>query len=421
MTAGDISARVEACFRSHRAELAAAITREFGTRRLELIEESVQDAMVRALTDWAAAGVPRNPVAWLYVTARHQLIDRLRNRAEREERTDPLSLEAISGDSGTRVPSIDPLEDDVLKMTFVCCHPELPRRAQIAMVLKTLCGLGNAEIGRVLLMREEAVKKALTRARRRIAELRIPFELPDQAHVDERLDALLQCLYAVFSEGHMTHGGETDIDAGLCERAMLLTELLTRARGVADPGRVHALASLMFLQAARLPARVDANGKLVRLSDQDRSLWNAEWIRRGMTHLARSTSSERRSVYHLQAAIAACHAVAPNYRSTDWVRILRYYDDLLEMNPSVIVRINRAVAIALTAGYEVALAELDALSEEPGASEYSLLSAVRADFLSELGRRAEAQEWYERALAVTSGTAARIFLHAQLDACCVDR
>ena len=296
----------------------------------------------------------------------------------------------------------------------------MSRKTQVSLMLKNLCALGNGEIAAVLLSTPEAVKKTLTRAKRRIRELRLQFELPDDTSVDERLDAVLRCLYMMFNEGYLSYGGEQLTQQSLCHKAVQLVCLLARSRGLSDPGKVCALASLLSLQASRLPARTRPEGGLARLHEQDRSLWNKKLIAQGMGYLELSTQTSKRTAYHLQAAIAACHATAASYEDTDWIAILGYYDELLEKTASPIVALNRTVAIAMTEGYAPALSALRELEAAGELRNYYLLPALKAEYRRKLGAAESAIADYQSALRLVGDAASRRFLQDRLAECIFD-
>lgn len=415
--AGQMEALVGDVFRQKYRDMTAALTREFGAANLDLIEDAIQDSMIKALQVWSFGDIPGNPGGWLFVAARRSLIDKLRWLARSGTRaSDQIDPDQIASTAGNSY-KVDPLEDDLLKMTFICCHPEFNPKTQLAMMLKNLCGLGNAEIGHVLLLKEGTVKKALTRAKQRIRQLDIRFEIPEDAVVDDRLDGVLRCVYLMFNEGYMSQGGEELIKESLCRQALSLIRLLLKSRALNDYGKVSALASLLALQASRLPARLDAAQRLLRLDEQDRSRWDKGLIAEGMAHLGRSTETTRRSTYHLQAGIAACHAVARTYDATDWPAILNYYDDLLAMHPSPIVALNRTVAVAMTRGYPEALIELERIECASELSGYYLLPALKADYQQHLGQVEAARASYRLALDLTSGAGSRRFLEEKLAEC----
>ena len=406
-------------YRRKYRELVAALTREFGSHHLAEVEDAVQEAWVRALAKWRDQ-IPANPGGWLFVTARRALLDGARRRA-----THRRALPHPHDEPSVAEPSIvvEPLDHDLMKLVFLCCHPQLGWRAQLALALKNLCGLANAEVAGVLLTSEGNVKKTLTRAHARIRDLKLRFDLPDDTCIDERLDSVLRCLYLLFNEGYLAHTDDgAVIQPHLCATALDLVALLIdhQADGAADTGTLHALAALMLLQASRLPARTDADGRLVRLKDQDRTRWDNRLISAGVYHLERAMGTRKRSSYHLQAGIAACHALAADWASTDWQEILAYYDDLQRLAPSPVVALNRTVALAQVAGHQCALNALEALEADTRLATYYLLPALKAEFSKQLGLHGDARRHYQRALELVQGAGPREFLTAQLAQCTFD-
>ncbi len=403
-------------FRDKYREILGALTREYGPARLDIIEDAIQEAMLKSLEVWSVGAIPANPGGWLFVTARRRVIDKLRASHRLSVRESAAAESVLDANP----PTFNPLDDDVMKMIFICCHPELSWKTQVSLMLKNLCALGNAEIAAVLLSTPEAVKKTLTRAKRRIRELRLQFELPDDTSVDERLDAVLRCLYMMFNEGYLSYGSEQLTQRSLCHKAVQLVCLLARSSGLSEPGKVCALASLLSLQASRLPARTEPEGGLIRLHEQDRSLWDKKLIAQGMGYLELSTQSNERTTYHLQAAIAACHATSASYEDTDWIAILGYYDELLEKTASPIVALNRTVAVAMTEGYAPALGALKKLEAAGALRSYYLLPALKAEYQRKLGAAENAVADYRSALRLVGDAASRRFLQDRLAECIFD-
>ena len=412
----EASAIVDNLFRDKYREMLAALAREFGPQHWGVIEDSIQESMLKALETWPVASIPDNPGGWLFVTARRRVIDKLRG-SKRLTSESELELDTQVAPGAL---SFNPLEDDVLKLIFICCHPELGWKSQLALMLKNLCALGNSEIAALLLSNPEAVKKALSRAKKRIRDLNISFTLPDDASIDERLDAVLRCLYMMFNQGYLSYGSDQLTERSLCSQSVDLACLLARSGGLSDPGKVCALAALLSLQASRLPARTSPQGELVLLHEQDRSLWDRSLIVQGMGYLELSTQSNQRSTYHLQAAIAACHATAPELGKTDWEAILSYYDQLLELTPSPVIALNRTVAIAMIDGYAHALASLEQLQNSNVLRNYYLLPALKAEYQKRLGNTCGATKSYQTALRLVSDRTSRRFLQGRLAECAFD-
>lgn len=327
---------VDHLFRHRAGQVVATLTRIFGPEHLNLAEDVVQDTMIKALREWTYRGVPRTPDAWIMQVAKHGALDALRRERGLRERHGEIAaaLERRSSDGSVTAAVLDSeLRDDQLRMIFTCCHPAISREARVALTLKTLGGFGVPEIARAFLVPEATIAQRLVRARRAIKQGHIPFEVPDAAELPTRLDSVLDVLYGLFNEGYGAHAGEDLVRHELCAEAIHLTALLAE-HPAGNMAKVHALLALMLLQASRLPARTDENGDLLLLEDQDRQLWDRDMLAAGMRELARSGGGDELSEFHLQAGIAACHALAPSYEETDWRRILASYDALLAIRPA---------------------------------------------------------------------------------------
>jgi RNA polymerase sigma factor (sigma-70 family) len=326
---GEISRLTEHLFRVEAGKLVSVLTGVFGIDHLQLAEDVVQEALVRAFRTWPYYGIPDNPAAWITQTAKNLAYDLLRREKRfREKQTEIVaSVEQWSSDSGVNdSPLFDTeIKDDRLRLIFTCCHPLIPQDAQTALALRTLCGFGAAEIAKAFLTTEAAIAKRLTRTRQKIRELRIPFEIPSGEEFSIRLNGVLQTLYLLFNEGYKASSGENLIKEDLCYEAIRLGTLLAE-HPLANLPRTHALVALMLLNAARLPARVDEEGNILRLKEQERAKWSRPMIERGILHLGHAAAGDELSEYHIQAAIAACHCMAEDYQSTDWLKILSLYD-----------------------------------------------------------------------------------------------
>lgn len=400
----------------------ATLTRLFGPQHLDLAEDVVQETLIKALRQWSYRGIPENPAGWIMTVARNQALDILRR--ERRFRDRQMALVALSEERNDDPAAIvalsdDELRDDVLRMMFICCHPAIVREAQVALTLKTLGGFGVAEIARAFLASEATIAQRLVRAKRTIRAQHISYTVPDAADLPTRLDAVLDALYLLFNEGYSASQGDALVRHDLCAEAIRLTTILA-AHPASDLPKVHALLALMLLHAARLPARTDAAGDFLLLETQDRALWDRTMIYAGMQSLVRSASGDAVSAYHLQASIAACHAVAPSYAATDWPRILSQYDALITIAPSPVVALNRAVAVAMVRGPETGLAALHVVRTMPGIASYALLHATAAEFSRRLGDTTAAITAYNAALACTLTEPERRFLLSRRAACIPD-
>ncbi|MGH8246139.1 MAG: RNA polymerase sigma factor, partial [Gammaproteobacteria bacterium] len=310
----------------------------------------------------------------------------------------------------------DEIKDDSLWMMFMCCHPLLPQEAQVALALKNLCGFSPAEIARAFLTSEAAIAKRLTRAKQKIREAGVPFELPMGEELMERLDGVLQTLYLLFNEGYKASSGERLVRAELCHEAIRLVTLLAR-HSVGNRPRTHALAALMLLNTARLPARTDADGNILRLNEQDRSSWDTSMIARGMLHLSQSAAGEELTGYHLQAGIAACHCAAADFESTDWPRILSLYDRLVQLDDSPVIALNRAVAIAHVRGPEAGIEAVTAIRDPQLLDSYYLLHAVLAQFEAQLKHFQSAAAHLRKAIQLTGVKSEQALLSHRLRDC----
>jgi RNA polymerase sigma-70 factor (ECF subfamily) len=396
----------EDLFRRHAGALTARLTHYFGPANLDRVEAVVQDAFLTAMERWPKDGLPDDPFAWLLRVARNHAIDQLR-RSRRNVELDPDQLEEWPREDDVRFAAEIP--DDELRMMFVACHPALPETSQVALTLRTLCGLTDTEIAAALLSETETITKRLVRARRQIREGGISFELPMGEELLGRLQTVLTVLYLLFSEGHRAHLGEAPIRIDLCREAVRLASLLADHPATRRP-TVHALLSLMLLQSSRLAARLDGSGELLTLMEQDRSQWDRRLISAGLYHLARSAQGEEMSAYHLEAGIAACHARADAIEGTDWPQIVTLYDRLHRLHRSPVVAVNRAIAIGMANGPEAGLRALGSIANDRQLSRYAPLPAALGYFHAAAGRPEEARAHYDRALQLAGTSSERRFL-----------
>ncbi|GMV91088.1 MAG: RNA polymerase sigma factor [Candidatus Hydrogenedentota bacterium] len=416
------SARLtEHLFRHESVKLVSILTRAFGIERLQLAEDVVQEAMARAMQTWPYYGIPDNPAAWITRTAKNLALDVIRRESNFREKEPGIaaSAERWTSENGNVSDSVffdDEISDSQLRMMFACCHPLIPQEARVALALKTLCGFSTAEIAKAFLSTEAAVAKRLTRARQRIRDAQIPFEIPTGDEALIRLESVEQTIYLLFNEGYKASTGDDLIREDLCREAIRLAALLTE-HPVGNQPRTHALLALMLLNAARLPARVDANGHVLRLQDQDRTRWDALLIARGMMHLARSAAGDELSEYHLQAGIAACHCAAGDYESTDWAQILTLYDRLAELDDSPVVALNRAVAVAQVHGPRAGIEAVESIPNRSQLYAYHLLYAVLGDLESRQENYGVAASHFKRALELTEVKTERLFLLDRLREC----
>jgi len=420
MTAPDSHRAIDAVWRIESPRLIAGLARM--VRDVGLAEDLAQDALVIALERWPAEGIPENPGAWLMTTAKRRAIDQLRRRTLLERKHEELAKEI--DDMQSVAPDLDAaldddIGDDLLRLVFTSCHPVLSTEARVALTLRLLGGLTTEEIARAFLVPEPTVAQRIVRAKRTLAEKRVPFEIPRGAELAERLSSVLEVIYLIFNEGYSATSGEDWLRPALCEDAQRLGRIL--AELAPSESEVHGLVALMEIQASRSRARIGPNGEPVLLLEQDRARWDQLLIRRGLAALGRAEKlNGGRGFYTLQAAIAACHARARTATSTDWVRIASLYDALARVAPSPVVELNRAVAVAMAFGPQVGLDLVDALTSEPTLENYHLLPAVRGDLLEKLGRKSEAGAEFERAASMTRNARERTLLLDRAAGCARD-
>jgi RNA polymerase sigma-70 factor, ECF subfamily len=398
-------------FRHQAGRLTATLTRVLGSRYLDLAEDAVQDALITALQQWPFKGIPENPAGWLTLTAKNRAFDRLRREANLAGKL--AELERVwPHHMAAELPSNAKL-DDQLALIFMCCHPAISREAQAALTLKTVCGFSTAEIARAFLTQDSAIAQRLVRAKRQIREQDISIELPDANHLAQRLDAVLRVIYLLFNEGYGATRGDNLTRADLCEEAVRLGTLLTQHASTRCPA-VHALLALLMLQAARLPVRLKADGLPALLAEQDRTLWDQRLIAGGLRHLAQAAAGTELTAYHLQAEIAAIHAVAVSESETDWQRLTRLYDELLVLEPTPIVTLNRAIALARWQGPLAGIRTLEVIETHPLLQGYYLLPATLAELWRQTGDTLRAAEYYRTALVCLCTTPERKFLETRL-------
>ncbi|MCW5851770.1 MAG: RNA polymerase sigma factor [Anaerolineae bacterium] len=418
MTIPHIQRTIDAVWRIESPRLIASLTRLVGD--IGLAEDLAQDALVIALEQWPESGVPNNPGAWLMVAAKRRAIDRLRRDTRLDRRHAELGreLEAQQAQIPSEVdtPMDDPIGDDLLRLIFTACHPVLSTEARVALTLRLLGGLTTEEIARAFLVPEPTVAQRIVRAKRTLAEARVPFEVPTGTDFTARLSSVLQVIYLIFNEGYSATAGDDWVRPGLCEDALRLGRVLAELTPQAP--EVHGLVALMEIQASRLRARVGPSGEPVLLLDQNRARWDYVLIRRGLAALARAEAlGGSLGPYALQAAIAACHARARTADETDWERIAALYDALAQLVPSPVVELNRAVALAMAFGPATGLELVDQLTSEPSLKSYHLLPSVRGDLLFKLARYDEARAEFERAASLTQNTRERDLLLARAATC----
>ncbi|HWZ99053.1 MAG TPA: RNA polymerase sigma factor [Candidatus Dormibacteraeota bacterium] len=413
MTSVDVHCSIEAVWRIESARLIAGLARI--VRDVGVAEELAQDALVTALEKWPESGIPDNPGAWLMATAKHRALDHFRRGKLLERKHEELGRELKSQQESAlanfEISEGSEIEDDLLRLVFISCHPILSKEARVALTLRLLGGLTTSEIGRAFLTPEPTIAQRIVRAKRTLTEARVPFEVPAAEERAARLSSVIEVIYLIFNEGYSATAGNDWMRPELCADALRLGRML--AELTPKEPEVHGLVALMEIQSSRFGARTTPTGEPILLLEQNRAQWDQLLIRRGLAALDRANRIGGVGPYVLQAAIAACHARAHTAEETEWTRIAELYADLARVAPSPIVQLNRAVAIAMAFGPAAGLELVDALSTDPSLKNYHLLPAVRGDFLFKLGRFAEAREEFERAATLAQNARERDLLLAR--------
>ena len=412
MSADAVSAAIAQAFREERAIVLATLIRQAGD--FQLAEDAVQEAFEGAVTAWRRDGVPANPGAWITTAARRRAIDRLRRNRSVADRAERLAELTRLDDQHEELTVDDEstIVDDRLRLIFTCCHPALAMPARVALTLRALGGLSTGEIARAFLVAEPTMGKRIVRAKRKIAEAHIPYRVPADEELPDRLRGVLQVVYLIFNEGYAATEGDRLVREELCDEAIRLGELLCRL--MPDDAEVRGLLALMLLHDARRAARVDAGGGYVALDAQDRSLWDPERIRAGLATLERAVRLRRPGNYQLQAAITALQIQAPDADATDWAQIAELYGALAQLNPSAVVELNRAVAVGLADGPAAGLELIEPLLADPALERYQPLHAAHAELLSRAGDADAAARAYERAIELTANAVERAELERRL-------
>jgi RNA polymerase sigma-70 factor, ECF subfamily len=405
------NAAVDAVYRSEWGRILATLIRVFGD--FDVAEEAAQEAFAAAVDQWRNTGIPEFPRAWIIQTARHKAIDRIRRRTRFEEKLESYVESGLARTVEEPDYYTGEIPDDCLRLIFTCCHPALALEAQVALTLRTLGGLETDEIARAFLVPSATMAQRLVRAKRKIRDAGIPFMVPDTKEMPDRLDAVLTVIYLIFNEGYAATRGEPLVRTDLCDEAIRLCRLLRGLMAPQPPAEATALLALMLLHDSRRAARLDGDGNLVVLEEQDRGRWDQSKIAEALPLVDEALGGEA-GAFALQAAIAAVHCRAPRAEDTEWSRIVRLYDLLESLQPSPIVSLNRAVAVAMANGPQAGLALIDELADAGDLDEYHLLHAARADLLRRVGASVEAAKSYERALALVTNESERRFLERRL-------
>jgi RNA polymerase sigma factor (sigma-70 family) len=421
VTIADTHRAIDAVWRIESAKLIGGLARI--VRDVGIAEDLAQDALVVALEQWPESGIPDNPGAWLMAAAKHRAIDRLRRNQLLDRKHEEFGYELEARQFEAREMAVaeidaaldDHVGDDLLRLVFVACHPVLSTDARVALTLRMLGGLTTDEIARAYLVPEPTIAQRIVRAKRTLSDAQVPFEVPRGEDMAARLSSVLQVVYLIFNEGYSATAGDDWMRPALCEEALRLGRIL--ASLASQEPEVHGLVALMEIQASRSRARTGPSGEMILLLDQNRAGWDQLLIRRGLAALQRAESSGERGPYTLQAAIAACHARARTPEETDWPRIASLYGALLELSPSPVVELNRAVAVGMALGPAAGLELVDALTTNPSLKGYHLLPSVRGDLLVKLGRFNEARSEFERAARLTRNARERDLLQERIAAC----
>ncbi len=418
MEATETQRAIDAVWRIESPKLIAALTRV--VRDIDLAEDLAHDALVSALQQWPDSGIPRNPGAWLMAAAKHRAIDHFRRGRMLDRKHEEIGYDVQAAQDAS-TPDFDqalddPVGDDLLRLIFTACHPVLTTEARVAMTLRLLGGLTTEEIARAFLAAEPTIAQRIVRAKKTLSKAQVPFEVPRGPELTERLSSVLEVIYLVFNEGYSATAGDDWIRPSLCEEALRLGRIV--AELVPGEPDVHGLVALMEIQASRLRARVGPDGTPILLADQNRAQWDQLLIRRGLAALARAEQLQGHDgLYVLQAAIAACHARARSADATDWPHIAALYQRLAAVNPSPVIELNRAVAVAMAEGPAAALAIVEPLADDPALQRYHLLPTVRGDLLFKLGRLEEAAQQFQLAASLTQNAREKRLLQDRALAC----
>ncbi len=410
----DVDLLVDHLFRRQAGRMVAVLTRALGPENLDLVEDVVQEALTRALRHWPFRGVPDDPAAWLYRVARNRALDVLRRRARFPDApVEVMDLLEARLEKAPEAVFATEIADDELRLIFTCCHPAVQADARVALTLKTVCGFGVREIAQAFLVEEAAIAQRLVRAKRRLRDRQIGYAVPAPVELPARLRSVLDVIYLLFNKGYAASGGDALIQADICRAAIRLAGLVA-AHPVTGGPTAHALTALLQFQVARLPTRLDDEGELLLLEEQDRGRWDRQAIAAGFRHLQQAGRGEDVSDFHLQAGIAACHAAANDFAATDWAAILGYYDQLVTRSPSPVLALNRAVAVAMLDGPAAGLDAIAGLDGHPALVRYYLLPATRAEFLRRLGRPGPARVAWRAALDLVPPAPVRRFIERRL-------
>jgi RNA polymerase sigma factor (sigma-70 family) len=417
----EINQLIDHLFRHESGKMVAVLTRIFGPGNMDLAEDVVQDSLIEAIKQWTYKGVPDNPSGWLFRVAKNKALNIInREKYKRQYSSDVVHLlrsEWTAEPAVNHLFSEKEILDDQLRMMFTCCHPSISPDSQIALILKTLCGFSIPEIAKAFLTNDENINKRLVRARQKIRESKIPFEIPPGKSLRSRLQTVLETIYLLFNEGYSASTGTDLIRYEVCEEAIRLAEIIAAHESIEDKSTIYALLALMQLNSSRFRARQDAEGNIVTLEQQNRSLWDFALMKEGFINLDKSLPAKEISIYHILATISSYHCSAPDYESTDWKSILALYDRLVETDNSPVVLLNRAVALSKVEGAEIAIEELQKLQNIPSLKSYHLLYAVMAEFYIGIDQFGPAADQLQKAIDLAPLDAERVFLQKKFANC----
>ena len=416
-----ISKLIDHLFRHESGKIVSVLTRNFGTENLDLAEDVMQDSLVEAMKQWTYKGVPENPSAWLFKVAKNKALNVInRQKYKRQYSSDVIHYmrsEWTAEPAMNHLFSEKEILDDQLRMMFTCCHPSISKDSQVALALKTLCGFSIPEIARAFLTTEENTKKRLVRARQKIRENKIPFEVPSGIQLEERLQAVLETIYLLFNEGYSASKGNDLVRYELCEEAIRLCEIIVSHETLQNKSNVYAILSLMYLNACRFKARTDDNGRILTMAEQDRTQWDRSLMQRGFIFLEKSTAFKGFSIYHILAAISAHHCAASDFESTDWKGILSLYDSLAQIDSSPVILLNRTIALSKVFDATLALDELEQLKDKPSMASYHLFYSTQAEFYMEINDFQRARGCLEKAIELSPLEAEKKLLKEKLNYC----
>jgi RNA polymerase sigma factor (sigma-70 family) len=421
MSENNVNQIVDNLFRHDAGRLVAVLTRIFGIENLDLAEDVVQDSLVEALNQWTYKGIPENPSGWLFMVARNRALNIINREKHRRKYSSDVAhfLESqwTAQPALNHIFSEQQILDDQLRMMFTCCHPSISADSQVVLTLKTLCGFSILEISKAFLTTEENINKRLVRARQKIRENKIPFEVPEGKNLESRLEAVLETIYLLFNEGYSASTGNELIRYELCEEAIRLAEIIAGHEGIKNKSNVYAVLALMYLNSSRFKSRTNESGGILTMAEQDRSRWDFAMMQRGFYFLEKSTVQRTLSIYHILAAISAYHCSAPDFESTDWKSILSLYDKLVLIDGSPVVLLNRAIVLARVSGPMRGLEELEKIKDSPALASYHLFHSTQAEFYLMLNDFARASASFGKAIELSPLQAEKDLLGRKLERC----